>query len=232
VPHAANLDAVEQEHESLQARFGTTGFQHASPFAKATYSFVTPLVKLGAQSKARRAMALPVHSAHLLWRVQPLRLHATCVLSHILPLSCMPACLPQIHDGSAAAYLPLSDTGERLAAQFDAAYASVKVCGSAATAPADLHHAHHSASSGIPQIATPLASSIAAGSLVASLESTLIALTCLGVLTLLAGVPCRRSRSAGGGTGPPVGSCGAPTGASTSEAVLGLLGFRACAAST
>lgn len=102
VPHPA---AVEQEHESLQARFGTTGFQHASPFAKATYSFVTPLVKLGAQSKARRAMALPVHSAHLLWRARPLRLHAACVLlpSATLMHTRLPATDPRWQCGSVPA---------------------------------------------------------------------------------------------------------------------------------
>jgi hypothetical protein len=48
-PHASDQQA---ESEPLyRQRFGQTGFQHASIFAKFTYTFVSPLVSLGWRGK-------------------------------------------------------------------------------------------------------------------------------------------------------------------------------------
>jgi len=51
---AAADEMAEEERAALleqQHRFGTTGFAHASLFARFTYAFVSPLVRLGARNK-------------------------------------------------------------------------------------------------------------------------------------------------------------------------------------
>lgn len=48
----ADEQADEQE-PLLEQRYGTTGFAHASPFAKTTYTFVSPLLALGARNQVR-----------------------------------------------------------------------------------------------------------------------------------------------------------------------------------
>jgi hypothetical protein len=55
-PPAAS-EQQEQEDSLLgQQRFATTGFQHAGWLAKATYTFVAPLLRRGAQNKVRCAI--------------------------------------------------------------------------------------------------------------------------------------------------------------------------------
>jgi hypothetical protein len=44
-----------------QPRFGTTGFQHAGPIAKTTYSFVDSLIKLGVRGKVRTNHVAPTY---------------------------------------------------------------------------------------------------------------------------------------------------------------------------
>lgn len=47
----------EEEPLLLERRYGTTGFAHASAFSKTTYTFVSPLLALGAKEQVRRLKA-------------------------------------------------------------------------------------------------------------------------------------------------------------------------------
>jgi hypothetical protein len=77
-PAAAAQQQHEQEEPLLgQQRFGTTGFQHAGWPAKATYTFVAPLLRRGAQNQVQCGVggcgALPPRLLPLLFL-----LSATC----------------------------------------------------------------------------------------------------------------------------------------------------------
>ena len=127
VPPAA-ADQQQLEEPLLgQQRFGTTGFQHAGWPAKATYTFVAPLLRRGAQNKVRcgvvRWWVLPAPPAaaasalrHAAPPHPPISAHGLLLLG-----------LLQIDEDTAAGYLPQQDTAKVLAAEFDDTYATVKV---------------------------------------------------------------------------------------------------------
>lgn len=60
-PAAAAASADDDETQRLlHARYGYTGFAHASVFSKITYLFVSPLLRLGARNKVGAGAAAAV----------------------------------------------------------------------------------------------------------------------------------------------------------------------------